>query len=52
MTAASCLNKDVHTNGYKKETRIKLCNCFNTNASVSIHVENLVILVNIYVFKS
>ena len=27
MTAASCLNKDLHINCYKKETRIKFDNC-------------------------
>ena len=27
MTAAQCLNKDLHINGYKKETWIKFDNC-------------------------
>ena len=51
MTAASCLNKDLHTNGYNKETWIKIYNWFNTNSSVSIHVENLVIWLSKYIWN-
>ena len=46
MTAASCLDKDPHTNGYKNRTWRKLYKSLDTNVSVSIHVENLIILMN------
>ena len=50
MTAAPCLNGDLHTNSYESETWIRLNYYFNVNANVPIHFASYVIRMNICIW--